>query len=56
MKTKRYDSSNASSIKPLLDLSQAVPSYPPAQELREHLASAVNRPETARYTSIAGDN
>ena len=50
------DGSEICSKKPLLDLSQAVPSYPPAQELRDHLASAVNRPETARYTSIAGDN
>jgi len=49
-----FDGRELPSEKPLLDLSQAVPSYPPAQELRDHLASAVNRPETARYTSIAG--
>ena len=40
--------------KPLLDLAQAVPAYPPADALTEHLAQAVRRPETARYTPILG--
>ena len=42
--------------KPLLDLAQAVPAYPPADALTEHLAVAVRRPETARYTAILGRN
>jgi len=40
--------------KPLLDLAQAVPSYPPADPLQEHLAAAVMRPETSQYTEILG--
>ena len=40
--------------KPLLDLAQAVPAYPPAAALTDHLADAVRRPETARYTAILG--
>jgi aspartate/methionine/tyrosine aminotransferase len=40
--------------KPLLDLAQAEPSYPPAASLTEHLATLVRQPETARYTAIAG--
>ena len=40
--------------KPLLDLAQAVPAYPPADALTAHLATAVRRPETARYTPIVG--
>ena len=40
--------------KPLLDLAQAVPSYAPATALTEHLAGLLDRPETARYTEIAG--
>lgn len=40
--------------RPLLDLCQAVPSYPPAEELREHLAERVRLFETAQYTAIAG--
>jgi len=40
--------------KPLLDLAQAVPSYPPAQPLRDHLAEAVRRPHTSQYTEILG--
>ena len=40
--------------KPLLDLCQAVPSYPPPLALREHVAAAVRRPETAFYTEILG--
>lgn len=40
--------------KPLLDMAQAVPAYPPASALMDHLAAAVHRPETARYTDILG--
>lgn len=40
--------------KPLLDLAQAVPSYPPAEALSAHLASRTSAVETARYTPIAG--
>ncbi len=40
--------------KPLLDLAQAVPSYPPAAVLADHLAAVVHHPETARYTEILG--
>ncbi|HXV22810.1 MAG TPA: aminotransferase [Alphaproteobacteria bacterium] len=40
--------------RPLLDCAQAVPSYPPAEELTRHLAEAVQRPETAFYTDILG--
>jgi aspartate/methionine/tyrosine aminotransferase len=42
------------SEKPLLDLAQAVPSYPPAAALSAHLAARTSAPETARYTPIAG--
>ena len=40
--------------KPLIDLCQAVPGYPPAAELRAYLAEQVNAPDTARYTPIPG--
>jgi aspartate/methionine/tyrosine aminotransferase len=40
--------------KPLLDLAQAVPSYPPAEALRAHLAERTGMFETAQYTAIAG--
>jgi aspartate/methionine/tyrosine aminotransferase len=40
--------------RPLLDCAQAVPSYPPAEELTRHLADAVRRPATALYTDILG--
>ena len=40
--------------RPLLDLAQAVPGYPPAEPLRDHLAEIVRRPETSRYTDILG--
>ena len=40
--------------RPLLDLCQAVPSYPPAEELRAHLAERVALFETAQYTQIEG--
>lgn len=40
--------------RPLLDLCQAVPSYPPAEDLRAHLAERVALFETAQYTAIPG--
>ena len=40
--------------KPLLDVAQAVPGYPPDAALTAHLAELVGRPETARYTDIQG--
>ena len=39
---------------PLLDASQAVPNYPPADELIEHLSQQVRIPQTAVYTPILG--
>ena len=40
--------------KPLINLAQAVPSYPPAQSLQEHLATRTRLFQTAQYTEIAG--
>lgn len=40
--------------KPLIDLCQAVPGYPPADALTAHLAEQVRAPDTARYTGIDG--
>lgn len=40
--------------RPLLDLAQAVPSYPPARGLRDHLAERTALFETAQYTDIRG--
>ena len=40
--------------KQLINLAQAVPSYPPADSLQEHLAHKVTLFETAQYTEIAG--
>ncbi|MBT5674311.1 MAG: aminotransferase [Rhodospirillaceae bacterium] len=40
--------------KPLIDLAQAEPSYPPAPELLAHLAEEIHRPELSRYTDILG--
>jgi aspartate/methionine/tyrosine aminotransferase len=40
--------------KPLLDMAQAVPSYPPAESLRAHLAERTASFETAQYTPISG--
>src|SRR5262249_14786005 len=40
--------------KPLIDVSQAVPGYPPAKELTDHLAARVGEPAMARYTEIEG--
>ena len=40
--------------KPLIDVAQAVPGYPPPDALTAHLAAAIGRPEMARYTEIEG--
>jgi aspartate/methionine/tyrosine aminotransferase len=40
--------------KPLIDVSQAVPGYPPAKELTDHLAARIGEPTMARYTDIEG--
>ncbi|WP_448202873.1 aminotransferase [Azospirillum sp. sgz302134] len=40
--------------KPLIDLCQAVPGYPPADALTAFLAEQVRAPDTARYTGIDG--
>ena len=40
--------------RPLLDLAQAVPAYPPAEVLTDYLATAVRLSEMARYTPILG--
>jgi len=40
--------------KPLIDLAQAEPSYPPAPELLAHLANIIHRPKMSRYTLIQG--
>ena len=40
--------------RPLLNMAQAVPSYPPATELQDHLATAVHRPDASLYTDILG--
>ncbi len=40
--------------KPLLDVAQAVPSYPPAPELQAHLARRVGEDGTSTYTAIVG--
>lgn len=40
--------------RPLLDVCQAVPSSPPPEALRDHVAARAADPETARYTDIFG--
>lgn len=40
--------------KPLLNMAQAVPSYPPDDSLQNHLAAAVRLPESSLYTEILG--
>ena len=40
--------------KPLIDVGGGEPDYPPASELRAHLAARIEAPETARYTDLAG--
>ena len=39
---------------PLIDVSQAAPTYPPAQELRDHIAAVAQSPATATYTDQQG--
>jgi len=39
---------------PLLDVSRAVPDYPPAEGLRAHLADIVMHDETSLYTDVPG--
>ncbi|MCU0270810.1 MAG: aminotransferase [Acidimicrobiales bacterium] len=40
--------------RPLLDLGQAAPGYPPAAELRAHVAEVIRRDDSAGYTPAAG--
>jgi aspartate/methionine/tyrosine aminotransferase len=40
--------------KPLLDLAQGVPSYPPPTEITDHVAERAALFETAQYSAIAG--
>jgi aspartate/methionine/tyrosine aminotransferase len=40
--------------KPLIDVSQAVPGYPPAKALTDHLTARIGEPTMARYTDIEG--
>jgi len=40
--------------KPLVDLSQAAPGYPPAPALTDHLREVIGNPQTARYADIEG--
>jgi aspartate/methionine/tyrosine aminotransferase len=40
--------------KPLIDVCQAVPGYPPPDALLDHMAQALRRPETHRYTEFGG--
>jgi aspartate/methionine/tyrosine aminotransferase len=40
--------------KPLIDVAQAVPGYPPPKELTDHLARVIGEPAMARYTDIDG--
>jgi aspartate/methionine/tyrosine aminotransferase len=40
--------------KPLIDVAQAVPGYPPPKALSDHLASVIGEAASARYTDIAG--
>ena len=40
--------------RPLIDLSQAVPGYPPAMELRRHLGERLLDPAMHGYTPILG--
>src|SRR5215218_9177661 len=42
------------SERPLIDLSQAVPGYPPAMELRKHLGELLLDPAMHGYTPILG--
>ena len=44
----------SASNRALINLCQAVPSYPPSPLLQEHLSSAVRQADTSLYTDIAG--
>ena len=46
-----YDSTSG---RPLIDLCQAVPDYPPAPELVEHLKTVIDDPLTSRYSPDEG--
>ncbi|HYC64169.1 MAG TPA: aminotransferase [Reyranellaceae bacterium] len=53
--TRRWVSSRTfPADKPLIDLSQAVPGYPPAMELRRHLGELLLDPAMHGYTPILG--
>jgi aspartate/methionine/tyrosine aminotransferase len=53
--TRRWVSSRTfPADKPLIDLSQAVPGYPPALELRQHLGQLLLDPAMHGYTPILG--
>jgi len=41
--------------RPLIDVSQAVPGYPPPAALTDHVAHAMHEPSTARYGPVLGD-
>jgi aspartate/methionine/tyrosine aminotransferase len=40
--------------KPLIDVAQAVPGYPPPDALTRHLGAVAQEPSTSRYTEIEG--
>jgi aspartate/methionine/tyrosine aminotransferase len=40
--------------KPLIDVAQAVPGYPPPKALTDHLASVIGEAASARYTDVPG--
>src|SRR5262245_60414822 len=40
--------------KPLIDVAQALPGYPPPKALTDHLARVIGEPTMARYTDIDG--
>jgi aspartate/methionine/tyrosine aminotransferase len=40
--------------KPLIDVAQAVPGYPPPPALTDHLARVIGEPRLSRYTDIVG--
>lgn len=42
------------SDRPLLDLAQAAPAYPPAPEVADHVADVAHRPDGNRYVGILG--
>ena len=45
---------SAAPDRPLIDVSQAAPTYPPAQELRDHIAAQAQFTATATYTDQQG--